>query len=147
MARDSNKKDRRIETAVRSRLDRDDMWHIRSLARYEVAVAEGRATLTGHVRQRQTANAMRDLAGQVDGVSSIEERLVADDDLVTSVASTIGRSVLQRGSRLVVRAQFGRVQVGGAYASEEARRDALRVAAGVPGVAAVTVAGATDLIS
>ena len=147
MARDSNQKDRRIETAVRSRLDRDDMWHIRSLARYEVAVAEGRATLTGHVRQRQTANAMRDLAGRVDGVSSIEERLVADDDLVTSVASTIGRSVLQRGSRLVVRAQFGRVQVGGAYASEEARRDALRVAAGVPGVVAVTVAGATDLIS
>lgn len=147
MAKDSQQRDRRIEAAVRSRLDHDDLWHIRSLARYEVAVAGGRATLTGHVRQRQTAIAMCDLAGRVDGVSSIEERLVADDELVTRVASTIGAGVLQRGTRLVVRAEFGRVRIGGAYGSEEARADALRVGAGVPGVVAVAVAGATDLIS
>ncbi|HEY3190317.1 MAG TPA: BON domain-containing protein [Solirubrobacteraceae bacterium] len=139
-------RDRQLEADVRSRLDRDDGWHVRSLARYEVAVADGRATLTGHVRQRSVATAMVGLARRVRGLSSVEERLVADDELVPRVASAIGRTALNRGSRLVVRAELGRVRIGGAYASAEARADAQRVGAEVPGVVAVTAARPSDLI-
>ena len=140
------RRDRWIEAEVRLRLDRDDGLHVRSLARYEVAVTEGCARLTGHVRQRQVANAMVGLGGRVRGVSSIDERLVADDELVPRVASAIGRSALNRGSRLVVRAEFGRVRIGGVYDSGDARADALRVATAVPGVVAVTAARPTDLV-
>jgi hypothetical protein len=144
--RGSEKQDRQLEAEVRSRLDRDERWHVRSLARYEVAVADGRATLAGHVRSRQVARSMVALAGGVRGVSSVDDRLVADEELVPQVASAIGGTARNRGSRLVVRAEFGRVRIGGVYASAEARADALRVGAGVPGVVAVTGARPSDLI-
>jgi osmotically-inducible protein OsmY len=139
-------RDRQLESDVRSRLDQDDGWHIRSLARYEVAVGQGRVTLTGHVRSRQVATAMVALTRRVRGVSSVDEGLVADVELVSAVASAIGRSAPNHGSHLVVRAEFGRVRIGGAYPSAEARADALRVGAGVPGVVAVTVPRPSDLI-
>ncbi len=147
MADRDGRADRRIEAVVRSSLDRDDQWHIRALARYEVTVADGRATLTGHVRQRQTAAAMVGLARRVDGVSSVDDRLVADDELVTAVASAIVRRPVNQASRLVVRAEFGHVRVGGVYPSDDARAEALRVGAAVPGVVAVTSARMTDLIT
>jgi osmotically-inducible protein OsmY len=146
MADSDDRRDRQIEADVRSRLDRDDSWHVRTLARYQVAVAHGRATLTGHVRQRQVATAMVNLAGHVRGVSSVDEQLVADDELVPCVASAIGRTALNRGSQLVVRAEFGRVRIGGVYDWAEAHAEALRVGAAVPGVVAVTDARPTDLI-
>jgi hypothetical protein len=132
---------------VRSSLDRDDQWHIRTQARYEVAVADGRATLTGHVRQRQIANAMVSLARRVGGVSSVDDRLVADDELISTVASSIGRTATNRRSRLVVLAELGHVRIGGVYPSADARADALRVGAAVPGVVAVTGARMSDLIA
>jgi osmotically-inducible protein OsmY len=147
MAKQDENADRQVEVSVRSRLDRDDQWHIRALARYEVAVADGRSTLTGYVRQRQTAVAMVNLARRVEGVSSVDDQLVADDELVSAVASSIGRTRINRGSQLVVRAELGHVRVGGVYPSPDARADALRVGAAVPGVVAVTHARASDLIA
>jgi hypothetical protein len=72
---------------------------------------------------------------------------VADDELVSAVASSIGRTRINRGSQLVVRAELGHVRVGGVYPSPDARADALRVGAAVPGVVAVTDARASDLIA
>jgi osmotically-inducible protein OsmY len=143
---DSAKDDRRMEYDVRSRLDRDPDRHLRTLARYEVAVAGGHATLVGHVRSRQVARGMADLAGRVRGVTSVDERLVADDELESTVASAIGRSPLNRASRLIVRSEFGHVRIGGVYPSPEARAEALAVGAGIAGVVETTAARATDML-
>src|ERR687887_419554 len=70
----------------------------------------------------------------VRGVSAVEDRLVGDDELVPLVASAIGRTARNRGSRLVVRAELGHVRIGGVYPSHEAHADALRLGAGGPGV-------------
>jgi hypothetical protein len=139
-------RDRRVEAAVRARLDREESAHLRSLARYEVAVLDGLTALTGHVRSRQTANQMSALAARVAGVAAVQDRLVADDELVGRVASAIGRSVRHRASRLVVRAALGHVRIGGAYPSHEAHADALRIGAGVPGVLTAGPARSSDLI-
>ncbi|HEY3078433.1 MAG TPA: BON domain-containing protein [Chloroflexota bacterium] len=134
-----------LRTEVRARLDDDRL--VRALARYEVAVYEGRATLVGHVRSRQVARGMAEAARRVQGVSAVDERLVADDELEVRVASAIGRGALNRTSRLVVRAEFGHVRIGGVYPSPEARAEALRLGSGVPGVVGATAARATDLIT
>jgi BON domain len=138
--------DRSLEAAVRARLDRDPTTLVRALARYEVAVLDGRGTLTGHVRSRDAARRMAALASQVRGLDAIDDRLVADDELVMLVASAIGGSARNRASRLVVRAEFGHVRVGGVYPSAEAHADALRVGASIPGVVDATPARASDLL-
>ena len=134
-----------LQANVRARLE--EQQHVRALGRYEVAVTDGRATLIGHVRSRQIARSMVDTARHVKGVSDVDERLVADDELEQRVASAIGNTKLNRVSRLVVRSEFGHVRIGGIYPSPEARADALRVGAEVPGVLATTAARASDLIS
>jgi BON domain len=139
-------RDRSLEAAVRARLDRDPHAHVGALARYEVAVLDGRATLAGHARSRHAAHRMAALAGQVRGLDAVEDRLVADDELVILVASAIGGSARNRASRLVVRAEFGHVRIGGVYPSLEAHADALRIGAGIPGVLGATPARASDLL-
>jgi osmotically-inducible protein OsmY len=140
-------RDRGLEAAVRDRLDRGEGTQVRVLARYEVGVQDGRATLTGRVRSRQAARAMAALAGRVRGVSAVEDRLVADDEIVLLVASAIGRTARNRASRLVVRAELGHVRIGGVFPSTEAHADALRVGAAVPGVLAVSGARPSDFLS
>ena len=143
-ARTENR-NRALEAGVREQLG--DIESTRYLARYEVAVSQGRATLVGHVRSRSVARGMVEAAGRVRGISSVDEHMVADDELERRVASAIGRSALNRWSRLVVRADFGHVRIGGRYTSPEARTEALRVGATVPGVVGATAAWATDLIA
>lgn len=128
---------------VSARLDRDPQ--IRRLGRYDVAVADGRTTLTGHVRSRQLARGMDEAVQRVEGVSSVENRLVADDELELQVASAIGHGALSRGSMPVVRVAFGQVRIGGVFTSPEARRDAVRIGAGVPGVVDVVAVSTSDL--
>ena len=139
-------RNRTVEAAVRGRLDRDRDACVGSLARYEVAVLDRRATLTGHVRSRQAARAMTALAGRVAGVAAVEDLLVADDELVAAVASAIGRTPRNRASRLVVRAEFGNVRIGGVFPSHEAHADALRVGAGVLGVRTATATRPSALL-
>jgi osmotically-inducible protein OsmY len=136
-----------VETAIQARLDRDEGANVRSLARYEVAVRAGQATLTGHVRSRQAARDMAAIARRVSGVSAVDDRLVADDELVVLVASAIGRSARNRGSQLVVRAEFGHVRIGGVYPSHEAHAAALQIGAGVLGVLSATPARPSDLLA
>jgi osmotically-inducible protein OsmY len=141
----SENQNRALEAGVRAQLG--DLESTRHLARYEVAVSRGRATLVGHVRSRSVARGMAAAAGRVRGVASVDERLVADNELERRVASAIGRGALNRWSRLVVRADFGQVRIGGHDPSPEARTEALRVGAAVPGVVGTTGAWATDLIA
>ncbi|HEY3186567.1 MAG TPA: BON domain-containing protein [Solirubrobacteraceae bacterium] len=139
-------RDRSLEVAARARLDRDPDALVRALARYEVTVLGGRARLTGHVRSRQVARRMADLAGQVRGLDAVEDCLVADDELVILVASAIGGSARNRASRLVVRSEFGHVRIGGVYPSPEAHAEAMRIGAGIPGVLDATPGRASDLL-
>jgi osmotically-inducible protein OsmY len=135
--------DDELRTTLRARLDGHGL--VRTSARYEVAVSGGRATPVGHVRSRRLARGMAAAARRVRGVSVVEDRMVADDELAVRVASAISRGPLNRTRRLVVRAEFGRVRIGGVYPSPEARAEALRLGAAVPGVVAATAARATDL--
>jgi len=137
--------DRSIEAAVRERLGRGEGTQVRILARYEVGVRDGRATLTGHVRSRQAARGLAALAGRVRGVAAVDDQLVADDELVALVAAAIGRTPRNRGSQLIVRAELGRVRIGGVFPSLAAHADALRVGSGVPGVRSVGLPRPSDL--
>ncbi|TAK24395.1 MAG: BON domain-containing protein [Chloroflexota bacterium] len=125
----------------------DDLQGVRHLARYEIDASGGRATLVGHVRSRQMARSMAEVARRVRGVTAVEDRLFADDELEVRVAATIGRGDGQRGSRLVVRSEFGRLRIGGAFASSAAAADAIEIGRSVPGVVDATAARATDLLS
>jgi osmotically-inducible protein OsmY len=133
-----------LSTEVRARLDEDGT--VGALARYEVSVSGGCATLVGHVRSRGLARAMTETARSVAGVAAVDERLVADDELEVLVARAIVGGGLNRTTRLVVRAELGHVRIGGLYPSPEARDEALRLGAGVPGVVAATAAPASGLV-
>jgi osmotically-inducible protein OsmY len=127
---------------VRARLDADRPDG--SASQYELSVAGGRAMLVGHVRSRAVALALVATAGEVRGVSRVDERLVADDELELRVAAAIA-AASARASRLAVRADLGHVRVGGLYWSPQVRSDALRAAALVPGVLAARPVPASEI--
>jgi osmotically-inducible protein OsmY len=137
--------DEEILADVRARLEDDDPIRALGLRHAAIAVANGRVTLSGHVRSRLMARRMVDLARGVRGVVAVDDRLVADDELEVAVAAAIGRSPLNRTSRLRIRAEFGRVSVGGVFPSRQAREEALRIAATIPGVARPTVGLLADV--
>jgi osmotically-inducible protein OsmY/uncharacterized protein YrrD len=100
----------------------------------DVDVADGIVTLRGRVRSRTAARRLAERAAQVPGVQAVQDRMVADDELELAVAAAIGRGELSRDARLHLRVADGRVQVGGAFPSQAAYQEAVRLAAGVPGV-------------
>ncbi len=130
------REDAAILADVRALLEGDDPIRTVGLRHAAIAVEQGRVTLSGHVPSRSMARRMADLARRAPGVLSVEERLVADDELERAVAAAIGRGALNRTSRLSVHAEGGRVVVGGVFPSHEAKEEALRIAEAFPGVAA-----------
>jgi hypothetical protein len=110
-----------------------------------VRVAQGRTTLDGRARSGSAARAVVHGAGRVHGVTEVVDQLVADDQLEVGVAGAIGRGPLNRQSRLIVRSDFGRVRIGGVFASQDARAEAMRLGAAFPGVADASDLLATDL--
>jgi hypothetical protein len=127
---------------VRARLDGDRPDG--SASQCEVFVADGHATLVGHVRSRAVAQGLAAAAGEVSGVSRVHERLVADDELEYQVAAAVA-AASPRASRLAVRADLGCVRIGGLYWSPQVRSDALRAAALVPGVLAARPVPASEI--
>jgi hypothetical protein len=142
---DTREHDLNLAGRVRRRLD--DERQSRDMASCDVAVLDGHATLTGHVRSRQVARGLVAAARGVPGLSGVDERLVADDELELRVASAIAGSPLNRRSRLVVRSALGHVGVGGTYASNEAWAEAVRVGAATDGVLDATALRATEVSS
>jgi hypothetical protein len=142
---DTEQRDLTLASRVRRRLDDDRQS--RDLAACDVAVLDGRATLTGHVRSRQVARGLVTTARGVPGVSGVDERLVADDELELRVAVAIAGSSLNRRSRLVVRSALGHVGVGGTYASNAAWAQAVQVGAATAGVIGATALRATEVSS
>jgi hypothetical protein len=140
---DTRRDDLTLAGRVRRRLDDDRQS--RDLASCEVAVQAGVATLTGHVRSRQVARGLVAAARGVPGVSRVDERFVADDELELRVATAIAGGPLNRRSRLVVRSALGHVGVGGAYASNEAWAEAVRIGAATDGVLGATALRATEV--
>jgi osmotically-inducible protein OsmY len=124
----------RLARDVRERLLADDRAGRAIEGRVVVAVAGAAVTVTGYVRTRSLARRIADLASSVPGVAAVDDRLVADDELVREVGAAIARTPLNRISRLTVRADHGHIRVGGSFPSAQARAEALRAAALVPGV-------------
>jgi osmotically-inducible protein OsmY len=136
--RPEHRSDREIRADVRAGLVAAGLVHERALRGVRVDVSEGAVTLTGHVRSRLTALRVLDIARRVRGTGLIVDRLVADDELEAAVARAVEGGRLNRGARPGIRADLGDVRVVGAFPSPEAREEAMRLAAGVEGVLAMT---------
>jgi hypothetical protein len=142
----SQKVDRATERTVRSWIE--DQENVRrGMVKCDVRVAQGTTTLDGRARSGSVARAIVQGASRLRGVTAVVDRLIADDHLEVGVASAIGRGELNRQSRLIVRAHFGQVRIGGVFASGAARAEAMRVGSTFPGVAEATELMAGDLSS
>jgi osmotically-inducible protein OsmY len=136
--RPEHRSDGRVLGDVRSRLLDDEPIRALGLRHSSLQVTDGVVTMRGHVPSRLMASRMADIARRTPGVAGVVDDLVADDALELAVADAIGRSPLTRGARLRIRANHGRVLVGGVFPSRETHTEALRVAAAVDGVVGVT---------
>jgi hypothetical protein len=90
---------------------------------------------------------MVDSARRVRGVSAVDDRTVADDELEVWIAAAIGAGLLNRRSRRVLRAEPGHVRIGGVFPAPESRAEALRLGAGVLGVVAATAVRTSDSVT
>ena len=141
----SERADRAIERSMRAWLEEQNAVR-RGLVRCGVTALNGRATLTGRSRSRTAARGVVQAAGRLVGVTDVVDSIVADDELELAVAGAIGRDELNRRSRLVVRADFGQMRIGGVFESTEAEAAAMRIGAGVPGIATTEGLRTTDLV-
>jgi osmotically-inducible protein OsmY len=126
--------DARVRADVRSRLMDDDPIRAVALRHTTVDVLDGVVTMRGRVPSRSMADRMVEIAGSAPGVARVVDELVADDALALAVAQAIGRTPSTRGSRLQIRADRGRVLVGGVFPSWNVHEEAVRIAAAVEGV-------------
>jgi len=140
-----DKADRSTEERVRAWLAEQEQV-LRGLVRCGAAVDHGRVTLSGRSRSRTAARGIVQGVRKVDGVRQVVDAIVADDELELAVAGAIGRSALNQRSRLIVRADFGWLRIGGAFESSAAQAEALRIGAAVAGVARAQGLRATDLL-
>lgn len=138
-----DKADRATEARLRAWLGEQEQVR-RGLVRCGVTVVKGCATLVGRSRSRTAARGIVEGARRVGGVGQVVDSIVADDELELAVAGAIGCGGLNRRSRLVVRADFGQVRIGGAFESNAAEAEAMRIGAAVPGVAHAEGLRATD---
>jgi osmotically-inducible protein OsmY len=134
----AHRSDDRILSDLRSNLRDDDPIRLLGMRYTRLDVVDGVATLRGRVPSRAMAHRMVEIAGRTSGVRGVVDELVADDALEIAVAQAIGHAPATRGSRLVIRADRGHVTVGGAFPSADAHVEAVRIAAGVDGVAGAT---------
>jgi osmotically-inducible protein OsmY len=130
--------DSSIRAAVHERLQGDAQLRRLVVPRLGIHVAGGRIVLCGHVRTEKMARRVAEVAKAVPAVAAVENRLVADDRLVRDAAAAIGRSPLNRQTRLRLSADHGHLRVAGDFPSDEARTEALRIVSELAGVAGVT---------
>jgi osmotically-inducible protein OsmY len=136
--RPAYRSDARVLRDLRASLRDDDPIRLVGLRNARFDVADGVVTLSGRVPSRLMGGRMVDIVRRTPGVRDVVDRLIADDALELAVGRAISRHPLTRGSRLSIKADRGRVTVGGVFPSREAHAEALRVAAGVDGVVDAT---------
>ena len=100
----------------------------------QLGVSSGAVALDGNVRDRSAVALVRRLVGAVDGVLSVDGRLVNDWDLELAVAAVVGRTDSVPPGSVEVSSHLGTVGLRGRVPSSEAKEAVLRAAAAVEGV-------------
>jgi osmotically-inducible protein OsmY len=100
----------------------------------QMGVSNGAVVLEGNVRDREAVAQVRRLVGAVDGVLSVDGRLVNDWDLELAVAAAVGRTDSGLSGSIQVSSHVGTVALRGRVPSSQAKDAILRVARGVNGV-------------
>ncbi len=93
--------------------------------------------LLGHVSSDINRRLIEDLARTVSGVRDLHNEVVADTDLAVAIAGALAKHGETRGLPIGVYPDLGEVYLRGLAPTEEAKRVAEKVAAGVSGVKAI----------
>ena len=102
----------------------------------KIEVYGGLVRLSGRVRTTELKQAAEDLARATPGVLSVDNQLIADDDIVAGVEHALRRRGIDIQD-LEVAALLGEVTLRGQAATEDVIATAVDLARGVPGVRAV----------
>lgn len=92
----------------------------------------GALRLSGRVRTRALKEIATYLVRTVDGVASVENRLVSDPDVAQAVAGALALDAVTRPHVIRVEARLGRARLLGVVPSASVERRALEIAARVP---------------
>ncbi len=106
----------------------------------QVGSRNGAVTLSGKVRSQAIKNTAEELARKVRGVSTVENRLIADTDVEVAVAQALASDARTRAGfpGILVGVVYGTAFLKGTVASAEIKKAAGEIAAKVPGVLRVS---------
>jgi hypothetical protein len=99
-------------------------------------VEDGEVVLSGNVAASRIAEAVEGALSTVSCVLAVENRLVADPDVETGVASALAQNPSTQGGRFIVHSRLGRVTLEG-QVRPEAAQAAVEAAQEVAGVVSV----------
>jgi osmotically-inducible protein OsmY/uncharacterized protein YrrD len=102
-----------------------------------VSVHDGVVTLRGNVRNAAQKRHVLKLVSGVPGVLSVNNHVVADDELEQAITQALAADPRTRGAQIRVYSWLGNVHLDGEVPTNEARSAAEQVAAAMPGVRGV----------
>lgn len=126
-----------IASEVNDALWADDMLRATDYHEIGISVHAGRVTLKGHTQTSGIKARAGQAARSTPGVLAVDNRLVADDELVMDVAQALARNARTRGQLIRVYARHGVISLNGEVGSAEVRTAAEECAASAPHVRAV----------
>ena len=100
----------------------------------EIAVAEGRAMLTGNVRARDAAEDIGVLLQNVDGILSVEDGIVSDRELEMGLTALLAKEHWDISERLLVHSQLGRIEISGPAPEDASMPAIMQLVRSMPGV-------------
>ena len=118
-----------------------DVWEVLSpvdMKGIALTVTDGIAVLEGNVRTPEVSDEASRLARSVEGVASVESRLVSDWEINLAVAEALAHIDPSLSESVAVHCHLGTVSLQGLVRSERAKRAILQGAREVRGVRAVT---------
>ena len=104
---------------------------------FSISVQEGRVLLTGHVSKKYHHDLVEEIACSIPGVSSVDNKLVVDTDLIIKVSQALSKDERTRHFILPVGCAHGWVRLGGEVPRRELQIAAEERAAQVPFVRGV----------
>lgn len=103
----------------------------------ELSVRSGRIVLSGNVRTKQAAEAVKAAAANVAGATSVSVQIVDDVELEFAIARALYNAGIARDAGIHPRSALGDITLFGFAASAGVAAEAVRCAARVSGVRAV----------
>ena len=115
-------------------LETDPLLSRGDIAHMHITVHDGVATLTGHVAQASNQTRAAAIVRAIPGVTMVVNHLVTDEELMITVAQTLGHNPQTEQETIQVNVQHGVVYLGGFVNRTPMRAIAGQVAATVPQV-------------